>query len=251
MIPQSVTSLLAEYVAQRPRTRSQSFFLSLDGRRSRSTASSRHGAKVRDRARPRSCAGCRGAARPLLAERRRRAREGRFHDLRHTHATELLRAGVHIKIVAERLGDRESTVMQTYSHVLPDMQETAAAAIEPMLRGLLPQRQAYGSRFFQRLLVKLTLPTHACAVAQSYTLTSRATSSGRAFHSSSCSSRARRTRPESSSSFTAANDWERVCANDSSAIPCPSGMSSHTRCARAQVLCGRGASSERPCRGSA
>ena len=64
----------------------------------------------------------------------------RFHDLRHTHATELLRAGVHIKIVAERLGDRETTVMRTYSHVLPDMQETAAAAIEPMLRGLLRHR---------------------------------------------------------------------------------------------------------------
>jgi hypothetical protein len=44
---------------------------------------------------------------------------------------------VHIKIVAERLGDNEATVMRTYSHVLPDMQETAAAAIEPMLRGLL------------------------------------------------------------------------------------------------------------------
>ena len=44
---------------------------------------------------------------------------------------------MHIKIVAERLGDRETTVMQTYSHVLPDMQETAAAAIEPMMRGLL------------------------------------------------------------------------------------------------------------------
>jgi len=28
--------------------------------------------------------------------------------------------------------------MQTYSHVLPDMQESAAAAIEPMMRGLLP-----------------------------------------------------------------------------------------------------------------
>jgi len=66
----------------------------------------------------------------------------RFHDLRHTHATELLRAGVHSKIVAERLGDSEATVMRTYSHVLPDMQETAAAAIEPMPRGLLPQRAA-------------------------------------------------------------------------------------------------------------
>jgi len=46
----------------------------------------------------------------------------RFHALRHTHATELLRAGVHIKIAAERLGDSEATVMRPYSHVLPDMQ---------------------------------------------------------------------------------------------------------------------------------
>ena len=64
---------------------------------------------------------------------------GRFHDLRHTHTTELLRAGVHIKVVAERLGDNETTFMRTYPHVLPDMQETAAAAIEPMMRGLLPK----------------------------------------------------------------------------------------------------------------
>ena len=71
-------------------------------------------------------------------------RGARFHDLRHTHATELLRAGVHIKIVAERLGDSETTVMRTYSHVLPDMQETAAAAIEPMLRGLLARESQPG-----------------------------------------------------------------------------------------------------------
>ncbi|MGE5228637.1 MAG: tyrosine-type recombinase/integrase [Deltaproteobacteria bacterium] len=38
----------------------------------------------------------------------------RFHELR-THASQLLRAGVHIKIVAERLGDSEATVMRTYS----------------------------------------------------------------------------------------------------------------------------------------
>jgi len=50
--------------------------------------------------------------------------KARFHDLRHTHATELLRAGVHIKVVAERLGDSETTVMKIYSHVLPDMRET-------------------------------------------------------------------------------------------------------------------------------
>ena len=39
--------------------------------------------------------------------------------------------------MAERLGDSEVTVMKTYSHVLPDMQEQAAEVLEPMLRGLL------------------------------------------------------------------------------------------------------------------
>jgi integrase len=54
-----------------------------------------------------------------------------FHGLRHTHATILLRAGVHPKVVSERLG--HSTVgvtLDVYSHVLPDMQEQAAQAID-------------------------------------------------------------------------------------------------------------------------
>jgi integrase len=48
-----------------------------------------------------------------------------------THATILLRAGVHPKVVSERLG--HSTVgitLDVYSHVLPDMQEQAAQAID-------------------------------------------------------------------------------------------------------------------------
>ena len=55
----------------------------------------------------------------------------RFHDLRHTHATLLLSKGIHPKIVQERLG--HSTVvmtLDTYSHVLPDMQESAVTALE-------------------------------------------------------------------------------------------------------------------------
>ena len=62
----------------------------------------------------------------------------RFHDLRHTHATQLLRAGVHPKVVSERLG--HSTIgitMDTYSHLLPGMQEEAAARIEASLRTAL------------------------------------------------------------------------------------------------------------------
>lgn len=51
----------------------------------------------------------------------------RFHDLRHFHATELLKRGYNPKIVAERLG--HSTVEMTlniYSHVLPDIQKQVA-----------------------------------------------------------------------------------------------------------------------------
>lgn len=51
----------------------------------------------------------------------------RFHDLRHFHATELLKRGFNPKIVAERLG--HSTVeitLNIYSHVLPDIQKQVA-----------------------------------------------------------------------------------------------------------------------------
>jgi integrase len=58
----------------------------------------------------------------------------RFHDLRHTCATLMLSQGVNPKIAQERLG--HSTIaqtMDTYSHVLPDMQDQAAAALERAL----------------------------------------------------------------------------------------------------------------------
>lgn len=58
----------------------------------------------------------------------------RFHDLRHTHATLLLEAGVHPKVVQERLGHSAINVtMDIYSHVLPDMQQGAASAIDNIL----------------------------------------------------------------------------------------------------------------------
>lgn len=57
----------------------------------------------------------------------------RFHDLRHTHATLLLARGVHIKVVAERLGHSNvAFTMQTYAHVLPGMQQEAVRALEGM-----------------------------------------------------------------------------------------------------------------------
>lgn len=51
----------------------------------------------------------------------------RLHDLRHTHATILLKLGENPKVVSERLGHSTvSMTLDTYSHVTPDMQEKAA-----------------------------------------------------------------------------------------------------------------------------
>ena len=54
----------------------------------------------------------------------------RFHDLRHTSATLALSAGIHPKVVSERLGHASVTItLDTYSHVVPSLQEEAAAKI--------------------------------------------------------------------------------------------------------------------------
>lgn len=57
----------------------------------------------------------------------------RFHDLRHAHATLMLSKGVHPKIVSERLGHASIGItLDTYSHVLPAMQQEAAAAFDEL-----------------------------------------------------------------------------------------------------------------------
>lgn len=62
----------------------------------------------------------------------------RFHDLRHTHASQLLKAGIHPKIVSERLGHASiSITLDTYSHVMPGMQVEAAQRIDAGLRAAL------------------------------------------------------------------------------------------------------------------
>jgi integrase len=56
--------------------------------------------------------------------------EIRLHDVRHTHATLALRAGIHPKVVSERLGHATvSITLDTYSHAIPAMQEEAATLI--------------------------------------------------------------------------------------------------------------------------
>ena len=58
----------------------------------------------------------------------------RFHDLRHTCATLMLGEGVHPKVAQERMGHSAIAVtMNTYSHVMPDVQDQAAAALDAAL----------------------------------------------------------------------------------------------------------------------
>ena len=55
----------------------------------------------------------------------------RFHDLRHSHATQLLASGVHPKIAQERLGHSTIAItLDLYSHVMPGMQADAAARVD-------------------------------------------------------------------------------------------------------------------------
>jgi integrase len=59
----------------------------------------------------------------------------RFHDLRHAHATHLLANGVHPKVASERLGhSRVGITLDLYSHVMPGMQEDAAATVDAQLQ---------------------------------------------------------------------------------------------------------------------
>ena len=59
----------------------------------------------------------------------------RFHDLRHSHATQLLADGVHPKVAQERLGHSTiTTTMDLYSHVTDNMQADAAQRLDAAFR---------------------------------------------------------------------------------------------------------------------
>ena len=65
----------------------------------------------------------------------------RFHDLRHAHATHMLSSGVHPKIASERLGhSKVGITMDLYSHVMPGMQEDAAARVDRDLEDVINKR---------------------------------------------------------------------------------------------------------------
>jgi integrase len=59
----------------------------------------------------------------------------RLHNLRHTHATLMLRQGVHPKVVSERLGHSSIAItLDTFSHVLPGLQAAAARRFDEGLQ---------------------------------------------------------------------------------------------------------------------
>ena len=57
----------------------------------------------------------------------------RFHDLRHTHASLLLRKGINAKVVSDRLGHSGIGItMDVYSHILDDQATETAAALDDL-----------------------------------------------------------------------------------------------------------------------
>lgn len=59
----------------------------------------------------------------------------RLHDLRHTHATIALRAGIPTKVISERLGhENPAFTLKQYAHVIPGMQAEAAKQIASLIQ---------------------------------------------------------------------------------------------------------------------
>jgi integrase len=90
-----------------------------------------------------------GTVRRVFARILRRAglRRLRFHDLRHSHATLMLVSGVHPKVVQERLGHSSIAItLDTYSHVLPGLQEAAVRRLDEFLDFKLDQIENVGRR---------------------------------------------------------------------------------------------------------
>jgi integrase len=57
----------------------------------------------------------------------------RFHDLRHTHATMLIKENVNIKVIQERLGHSKASItLDIYSHILPGMQQSVTEKLNKL-----------------------------------------------------------------------------------------------------------------------
>ena len=99
----------------------------------------------------RSCTGSPLRHRNVKREFRRLLQEAgirpiRLYDLRHTAATLAVAAGVSVKVISDQLGHASiSFTVERYSHVLPSIQDEAAARVERMLMGSLPDASTHAS----------------------------------------------------------------------------------------------------------
>jgi integrase len=68
-----------------------------------------------------------------------------YHDLRHSHRSLLIKDGIPVKVVSERLGHANiAFTMQTYQHLLPGMQADAATATERLAKPAPPPTSGTG-----------------------------------------------------------------------------------------------------------
>jgi hypothetical protein len=73
-------------------------------------------------------------------------RKIRLHDLRHTHATIAVKAGVPVKVISERLGhESPAFTLKQYAHVVPGMQAEAAGLIAAVVAGCSAAGQTWGT----------------------------------------------------------------------------------------------------------
>lgn len=71
----------------------------------------------------------------------------RLHDLRHTHATIAVKAGVPVKVISERLGhESPAFTLKQYAHVIPGMQAEAAALVAQSIEGERTRHEALPAR---------------------------------------------------------------------------------------------------------
>jgi integrase len=78
----------------------------------------------------------------ITAFMKRRGAAVRLHGLRHSHASHLLAENIHPKIVQERFGHSSVAVtMDIYSHLMPNMQQDAAAKVDAALIAAINRRQ--------------------------------------------------------------------------------------------------------------
>ncbi len=69
-----------------------------------------------------------------------------FHDLRHTHASLLIREGLHPKVIQERMGHASiRTTLDIYGHLFPGLDEAAADALDISARGVGVRLAGYGA----------------------------------------------------------------------------------------------------------